>query len=41
MNDFIKNFEDNLDKKRKKRKQGIEKFIEDEPVEENVSSDIR
>lgn len=41
MNDFIRNFEDNLDKKRKKRKQGIEKFIEDEPVEENVSSDIR
>jgi len=36
MNEFIKAFEDNLDKKRKKRKQGVEKFIEqeEEPVEE-------
>lgn len=28
--DFIRAFESNLDKKRKKRKQGVEKFIEDE-----------
>lgn len=37
MNEFIKTFEDNLDKKRKKRKQGVEKFIDsDEIVEEEV-----
>ena len=30
MSEFVKTFENNLDKKRKKRKQGIEKFIEDE-----------
>ena len=30
MSDFIKTFESNLDKKRKKRKKGLEKFIEDE-----------
>lgn len=29
MFDFIKNFEDNLDKKRIKRKQGLEKFFEE------------
>jgi len=29
-NDFIKAFEDNLNKKRKKRKQGLDKFIEGE-----------
>jgi hypothetical protein len=31
--DFIRAFETNLDKKRKKRKQGIEKFIEDDSEE--------
>ncbi len=51
MSDFVKAFENNLDKKRKKRKQGIEKFIDegieefasDELIEddEDVSSDIR
>lgn len=30
MSDFIKTFENNLDKKRKKRKKGIEKFIDEE-----------
>jgi len=30
MSEFVKTFENNLDKKRKKRKQGIEKFIDDE-----------
>jgi hypothetical protein len=30
MSDFIKTFEINLDKKRKKRKKGLEKFIDDE-----------
>lgn len=39
MNDFILNFEENLDKKKKKRKQGLEKFLdEEEPVDED--SDI-
>lgn len=33
MSDFVKSFENNLDKKRKKRKQGLEKFI-DEGTEE-------
>ena len=28
--DFIKTFEDNLDKKRVKRKQGLEKFFEEQ-----------
>lgn len=46
-NDFIRAFESNLDKKRKKRKQGVEKFIEDEieendeTVEEDEDSDTR
>lgn len=36
MNDFILSFEENLDKKKKKRKQGLEKFIEeDDPVDED------
>ena len=30
MLDFIKTFEDNLDKKKIKRKQGLEKFFEEE-----------
>ena len=35
MNDFILSFEENLDKKKKKRKQGLEKFIEeDDPVDD-------
>lgn len=29
MNDFIRNFEDNLEKKKKKRKQGLEVFMEE------------
>jgi len=33
MSDFIKTYEDNLEKKRKKRKQGVEKFIDDEEAE--------
>lgn len=37
MNEFIKSFEETLLKKRKKRKQGIEKFIE-EDVQIDVSS---
>ena len=28
--DFVKAFESNLDKKRKKRKKGVEKFIEED-----------
>lgn len=36
MNDFILSFEENLDKKKKKRKQGLEKFIDEEtPVDED------
>lgn len=35
--DFIRAFEDSLDKKRKKRKQGVEKFIDNE--EENITVD--
>lgn len=41
--DFVRAFETNLDKKRKKRKQGVERFIEDEEVEgiiEEVIDDI-
>lgn len=39
MNDFILNFEENLDKKKKLRKKGLEKFIEEDvPVDED--SDI-
>lgn len=34
MFDFIKSFEDNLDKKRVKRKTGLEKFLEDEKTNE-------
>jgi hypothetical protein len=30
MLDFVKTFEDNLDKKKIKRKQGLEKFFEEE-----------
>ena len=33
ISDFIKSFEDNLDKKRVKRKAGIEKFLDDEEVD--------
>jgi len=33
MSDFIKSFEINLDKKRKKRKQGVEKFMQGEQEE--------
>jgi len=39
MNDFILSFEENLDKKKKKRKQGLEKFIDEEtPVDEDSES---
>lgn len=34
MSDFIRSFEDNLDKKKKKRKQGLEVFMEPEEIEE-------
>lgn len=40
MNEFIRTFEDNLDKKRKKRKQGVEKFIEPEEVESTEPEDL-
>jgi len=39
MNEFIKNFEEALDKKRKKKKQGLDKFIEEEQIEENIEDD--
>jgi len=40
MNDFIKNFEDGLEKKKKKRKQGLENFfVTDEVVEELLDED--
>lgn len=39
MFDFIKNFEDNLLSKKKKRKKGIENFIEEE-IEENTDEDL-
>ena len=40
-NDFIRSFEDNLNKKRKKRKKGLEKFIDDEEqAEENNELEI-
>jgi hypothetical protein len=38
MNDFIKNFELNLSKKKIKRKKGVEVFIEDEAPIENSDS---
>ena len=53
MTEFVKSFENNLDKKRKKRKQGLEKFLDGEAEEtlplpdilledeDDVSSDIR
>lgn len=41
MNEFIRTFEDGLDKKRKKRKQGVEKFIEVEEQEETESDDLK
>jgi hypothetical protein len=46
MNEFILAFEDNLDKKKIKRKKGLEKFIEDEEVideetEDDADSDTR
>lgn len=39
MNEFIKNFEEALDKKRKKKKQGLDKFIEEEPIDEELGDD--
>lgn len=39
MNEFIAAFEDNLDKKKIKRKKGLEKFIEDELTEEETDDD--
>ena len=39
MNDFILNFEENLDKKKKLRKKGLEKFIEEEePIDEDSNT---
>jgi len=39
MNEFIMAFEDNLDKKKIKRKKGLEKFIEDEEVIDDEADD--
>jgi hypothetical protein len=39
MNEFILAFEDNLDKKKIKRKKGLEKFIEDEEVIDEEAED--
>jgi len=39
MNDFINAFEDNLDKKRIKRKKGLEKFIDEEELTEGDEID--
>lgn len=39
--EFIRAFESNLDKKRKKRKQGVEKFIESDEEVEDENSDTR
>jgi hypothetical protein len=36
MNEFIVAFEDNLDKKKIKRKKGLEKFIDEEVLEEDI-----
>lgn len=46
MNEFISAFEDNLDKKKIKRKKGLEKFIDeeemiDEEADDDAGSDIR
>lgn len=38
MDDFIRNFEEGLEKKKKKRKQGLEIFIEEEPSEDSNSN---
>jgi hypothetical protein len=38
--DFIRAFEDNLNKKRKKRKQGLDKFIEDEGEEVDPDDEL-
>jgi len=38
--DFIKSFEDNLSKKRKKRKKGLEIFIEDDEQEEPIIEEV-
>lgn len=38
--DFIKAFENNLDKKRKKRKKGLDKFIDDESNSDNNSDTL-
>ena len=38
--DFIKAFENNLDKKRKKRKKGLDKFIDDESNSDNSSDTL-
>ena len=39
MNEFIMAFEDNLDKKKIKRKKGLEKFIEDDIIEEETDDE--
>lgn len=39
MNEFITAFEDNLDKKKIKRKKGLEKFIDEEVTEEEIEED--
>jgi hypothetical protein len=40
MSEFIRTFESNLDKKRKKRKKGLDKFIEDEEIEDPVELNL-
>jgi hypothetical protein len=40
MNDFIISFEEGLDKKKKVRKKGLEKFIEEEIEPDDQNSDI-
>jgi hypothetical protein len=39
MNEFVRSFEEALDKKKKKKKQGLDKFIEDEQTDENIEDD--
>ena len=40
MHDFIKTFEDNLLSKKKKRKKGIENFLEEEVLQDKGDAEI-
>lgn len=40
MYDFIKSFEDTINAKKKKRKKGLENFIEDDSIEEEVTDPL-